>query len=101
MEKEINLEEIISKGAIIVDVRTKEEYAEGCVNGSLNIPLDEISESMSWLLKDVPVVLCCASGSRSEIAKKMLEANGFKMVYNGGAWDNLKNTKGGGTCPIK
>jgi phage shock protein E len=98
---EINLDEIIASGAIILDVRTKKEYAKGHVKGSLNVPLDEIHDGMSWLLKDVPIVTCCASGSRSQAAKEILVANGYEKVYNGGVWDNLKNTKGGGACPIK
>lgn len=98
---EINLDEIIVNGAIILDVRTKEEYKGGHIKGSLNIPLDEISKALSWLLKDVPVVVCCASGSRSEEAKSILEANGLEKVYNGGAWNNLKDTKGGGACSVR
>ena len=98
---EINLDEVIAKGAIILDVRTKKEYAEGHMNGSLNVSLDKIYDSMSWLLKDVPIITCCASGDRSQTAKEILEANGYEKVYNGGAWNNFKNTKGGGACPVK
>jgi len=95
-----NLEEIIHNGAIVIDVRTPEEYADGHIEGSLNVPVDEIGKAMSWLIKDVPVVLVCASGSRSGFAKMILEANGYKKVYNGGSWDSLGNIKAGG-CPVK
>jgi rhodanese-related sulfurtransferase len=98
---EINLEEIIANGAIIIDVRTADEFKNGHAKGSLNIPLDDIKKEISWLLKDVPTIVCCASGGRSEIAKKILEANGFEKVYNGGSWDNLKQYKGAGSCPVK
>lgn len=100
MEDNIDLEGIIKNGAIIVDVRTSEEYKEGHIEGSLNIPLNEISKAMSWLIKDVPVVLVCASGNRSAAAEEILKANGFKKVYNGGSWDSLGNIKVG-ACPIK
>ena len=96
----MSLEEIIEQGALIIDVRTKEEFKEGHIEGSLNIPLDEIGEAMSWLQKDVPTVVVCASGNRSSHAVMVLKANGFEKVYNGGSWDSLGNIKAGG-CKIK
>lgn len=95
-----NLENIIVEGALIVDVRTPEEFKEGHIEGSLNIPLDEIEKAMLWLQKDVPVVLVCASGNRSGAAVKILKSNGYEKVYNGGAWNSLGNIKAGG-CSIK
>ena len=97
---EEDLKNIIAHGAIVIDVRTPEEYKDGHIEGSLNIPLDEIGKEMSWLIKDVPVVLVCASGSRSAVAEKILKANGFEKVYNGGSWDGLGNIKVG-ACPVK
>jgi rhodanese-related sulfurtransferase len=99
--KAINLEEIISKGAVIIDVRTKEEFDAGHIHGSFNIPVSELSKNLNWLVKDVPIVVCCASGARSETAKFILQANNFKEVYNGGAWDDLGNLKGIGSCKVK
>jgi len=96
----MDIKNIISKGAIIVDVRTKEEYAQGHAKGSLNIPLDEIQKATSWLVKDVPVVVCCASGARSEEAKNILEAHGFEKVYNGGSCNKLDGLKSGAGCPV-
>lgn len=100
MEENVDLKNIIANGALIIDVRTKEEYKEGHIEGSLNIPVDEIGKAMDWLIKDIPVVLVCASGSRSAFVKTILQANGFKTVYNGGSWDCLGDIKAGG-CPIK
>lgn len=95
-----DLKNVIAHGALIVDVRTPEEFKEGHIEGSLNIPLDEIGKAIGWLQKDVPTVVVCASGSRSDAAVKILKANGFEKVYNGGAWDSLGDIKAGG-CPIK
>jgi phage shock protein E len=94
------LENIIEKGALIVDVRTQDEYKEGHIDGSLNIPLDEIEKAMSWLIKDVPIIVVCASGSRSAFAKILLEKNGYENVHNGGSWNNFGEIKAGG-CPVK
>jgi rhodanese-related sulfurtransferase len=96
----MDLQEIISKGAVIIDVRTKEEFDQGNIQGSLNIPVDEIGQALAWLAKDVPTVVICASGSRSAMAKLILDSNGFKEVYNGGAWDSLGNIHTG-ACPVK
>ena len=95
-----DIKEILEKGALIVDVRTPEEFKEGHTEGCLNIPLDKIREAMAWLQKDVPTVVVCASGSRSAKAKEILEENGFEKVYNGGSWDSLGDIKAGG-CPVK
>jgi len=96
-----DLEKIIEGGAIIIDVRTTEEYAEGHIKNSLSIPLDKIEKEMAWLIKDSPLIICCASGARSARAKEILEANGFEKVYNGGSWENLGKMKTGGACPVK
>lgn len=98
MEK--GLKKIIECGALIVDVRTPEEFKDGHIEGSLNIPLDEIGGAITWLQKDVPTVVVCASGNRSSAAVGILKDSGFEKVYNGGAWDSLGNIKAGG-CPIK
>jgi len=97
---EEGLKNIIANGALIVDVRTKEEFKDGHIEGSLNIPLDEIGEAMTWLQKDVPTVLVCESGNRSSQVVRILKANGFEKVYNGGSWNSLGNIKVG-ACPIK
>ena len=97
---ENDIQKIIKNGALIIDVRTPKEFKEGHIEGSLNISLDEINEAMLWLQKDVPAVLVCASGGRSAQAMKILKANGFEKVYNGGSWDSLGDLKAGG-CPVK
>jgi len=85
----VDLDAVMQKGAVIVDVRTSGEYAGGHVKGSINIPLASLGAQMGKLKKDKPVITCCASGMRSGSAKSMLQSNGFE-VYNGGSWFNLK-----------
>jgi rhodanese-related sulfurtransferase len=94
------LENIIANGVLVIDVRTPEEYKDGHIEGSLNIPLNEIEKATSWLVKDVPIITVCASGNRSTQAIKILEARGFEKVYNGGSWNNLGKIKVG-ACLIK
>jgi len=86
----VDLDELVAKGAIILDVRTKDEYQGGHVKGSINIPLNVLNTNLSKLKKDKPVITCCASGMRSASAKGILKSNGFAEVHNGGSWMNLR-----------
>lgn len=88
--EKLNLQEIISNGAVIVDVRSKSEYQSGHLKNSINIPVDTLEQNIKKLKKDKPVITCCASGARSASAMRILKANGFEQVYNGGAWTSLK-----------
>jgi rhodanese-related sulfurtransferase len=82
--------QLMQQGAVIVDVRTKAEYQGGHINGSINIPLNNLSNHYSRLDKSKPIITCCASGMRSAQGKNILQANGFKEVYNGGGWYGLQ-----------
>ena len=83
--------QLLSDGAIIIDVRTKVEFQSGHIKGSLNIPLDTIPLQLSKLDKEKAIITCCASGMRSAHAKSTLQANGYTEVYNGGGWTDLQN----------
>jgi phage shock protein E len=80
---------LLKQGGKIVDVRSEEEFAYAHKDGSINIPLDLLKSRMSELDNTKPIILCCASGSRSSFAKRILMANGFKNVHNAGTWDSL------------
>lgn len=80
------MNDLKARGAVIVDVRTAGEFACGGVPGSLNIPLDHLTRRLGELPKDRPIIVCCASGSRSSFAKRFLEGHGFQEVYNAGPW---------------
>lgn len=83
---------LVRGGAIILDVRSKGEYASGHINNSINIPVDVLSSNISKLKdKNTTIITCCASGMRSASAKSILKANGFSDVHNGGGWSSLNN----------
>jgi rhodanese-related sulfurtransferase len=68
-------------GAIIVDVRSAEEFADAHVEGARNIPLDSLARRATELPKDAPIVTVCTSGGgRSERAAAELRAIGFSSV---------------------
>ena len=72
---------------IIVDVRTKDEYADSHVVDSINIPYDEIDEN-SNLSKEKIIFVYCKSGKRSKIAYDKLKKLGY-IVYDLGAYDDI------------
>ena len=83
--------QLIKQGAIIIDVRSKGEYAGGHISGSLNIPLDQLNNSLNKLKdKNGTIITCCASGMRSSSAKTLLISKGYTAVYNGGGWSSLQ-----------
>ena len=72
-----------SKNAILLDVRTREEYASGHIEGSRNLPLDEIDRVGDVVEnKETPRYVHCRSGKRSAKAVAYLRGNGYKKVYD-------------------
>jgi|SRR5690554_4155427 len=89
--KSKKLQDFKSRGAIILDVRTKNEYENGAIPGSKNIPLQSINSKISTIKKwDKPVICCCASGLRSGSAAGILRSQGIEAI-NGGGWFSLSN----------
>ena len=82
---------LVAEGAIVIDVRSSGEYSGGHIKGSINIPLGNLTQNLSTLKKDKPIITCCASGMRSASAKNVLVSNGFSQVYNGGGWSGLQS----------
>jgi thioredoxin 1 len=88
--------EIKSTNAILVDVRTPEEYKEGHLQNALNIDWlgDGFEQSAAKLDKTKPVYVYCRSGKRSSDAAEKMKELGFEKVYelDGGisAWEDAK-----------
>ncbi len=84
--------QLVKAGAAILDVRSKGAFLSGHINGSVNIPVDQLTNNLNKLKdKNVTIITCCASGMRSASAKSILKSNGFTAVFNGGAWNSLEN----------
>ena len=81
----------IAAGALVVDVRTPEEFAEGHYPGAINIPHEKIVDSLHARDIDVTedVILYCRSGNRSGQAERALRAEGFVAVSNAGSLSGL------------
>lgn len=75
-----------ARGALLVDVRSAGEFAAANAPGTVNIPLGDLGNRLNDIPRTSPVVVGCASGTRSGMAKLMLKKNGYTEVYNIGAW---------------
>ncbi len=75
-------QKVIDAGAVVVDVRTPAEFQGGMIAGAQNIPLDELPAAIGTLDESKPVLLYCATGSRSITAMQILQQAGFEKVYN-------------------
>ena len=86
-QETMDYREKINNGAVVVDVRSKEEFKSGNAKGSINVPLPSIAAHVQKL-KGKEVVLVCMSGGRAGSAKGLLERNGV-TAHNAGAWQNV------------
>ena len=85
--KEISYNElnnmVIMDGALLIDVRSIQEYNEGHLEGAINIPVYDLENNI-YMLPNIneEIIVYCASGHRSRQAKKILENYGYTNVYN-------------------
>jgi rhodanese-related sulfurtransferase len=87
--RKVDLMELLIKGAVVVDVRSKEEYAAGHIHRSLHIPLEQIAARAEDLKQHPHVIVCCRSGNRSAMAERILREKGLSQVTNGGSWQHV------------
>lgn len=81
------------KKAILVDVRSPQEYKEGHLEGSINYPLYDLERNAEKLLenKENTIIFYCQSGNRSKRAFKLLQEQGYHNLYQiEGGLDNMK-----------
>ena len=83
------LPQLKAQGACLVDVRSVAEFAQASAPDTLNIPLDSLGTRLAELPRDRPVVLACASGTRSGMARMLLKKHGYTQLYNIGNWRNF------------
>ena len=81
---------LMQAGAIVIDVRSPQEFDRGHIKGSKNIPVNIIQREVNSIKKlNKPIITVCQSGARSGMAKSVLKAAGIE-VYNGGSWNGLR-----------
>ena len=84
----------VNSGAILVDVRTQDEYNEGYIEGAILFPVSDINSNTAQEYlpdKDAVIIVYCRSGNRSSQAAQKLKQLGYKNVYDLGSIDNWEN----------
>ena len=88
IEKDISYNEMIDilniYSAKLIDVRSNQEFKEGHINGSINIPLCDIKKEIPKKIsnKNTYIIVYCTSGIRSKKAQKLLNSMGYQNIYN-------------------
>lgn len=84
--------ESIPGGAVFIDVRSPMEFSGGSIPGAINIPVNQIqliAAHKPAIHKQKPIVVFCASGMRSGVARRQLISMGYEIVINGGGVSQL------------
>ena len=76
------IQEKMSEGGQIIDVRSPIEFNGGALDGAVNIPISSVQTSVDAIDNSKPVLLYCRTGARSEMVKQYLEQLGFNQVHN-------------------
>lgn len=86
---------LIDDGALLIDVRSRQEYEAGHLDNSINIEYDEVEKLAETIGEDKQreVVVYCRSGKRSGLAKESLEQYGYKNIHNGIGYEGLKKLR--------
>jgi phage shock protein E len=91
--------QLVEGGALLLDVRSAQEFAGGHIDGAINIPHTQINERVEEIRalqagdSHKPVVLYCRSGHRAGLAKRELEDAGFDRVTNFGGLDDWPDSR--------
>lgn len=88
MGEQVDYKAKIANGAILVDVRSVEEFKGGHAPGSKNVPLHLLPTRINEF-KGKEVIVVCLSGGRAGQARNLLQQNGV-TAYNAGPWQNVR-----------
>ena len=91
----MNIQEAINHSdATILDVRREDEFEEGHVPNSINIPLHDVPDNIDRIrAMSTPLILCCKSGGRSGQALLLLKSQGLTELENGGGYTDVLKLK--------
>ena len=80
----IEFKEVASEGFVLIDVRTPEEYAQGFIDGAINMDMknENFVSNVQQIDKNKKVYLYCKAGGRSAKASKVLDSLGYKNIIN-------------------
>lgn len=86
----LTIESDMKAGALLLDVRTPEEYSSRYIKGATNLPLSSIETgALPAVAKDTKIFVYCRSGNRSAQAKSLLEKSGFTNINDLGGMSDV------------
>jgi len=80
------VDQLVKEGGMLIDVRGAEVFAKGAIEGSVNIPLNELRDRLNEIPKDKPIYTTCQTGLSSYIAARILKGHGFDVKNLDGSW---------------
>lgn len=87
----VDYAQLVREGAQVVDVRSAVEFEQNHLSGAVNIPIETLRNNFHLLPeKHKAIIACCNDGSKSWYAKNLLDANGYRQVYDAGNWRKLE-----------
>lgn len=89
----MEIDQLVEDGEYLLDIRTEEEYSLGNINGSVNIPLDELRDRMDEIPKDRIIYVNCQVGLRGYLGCRILNQNGFNTYNLDGGYSLYSNYK--------
>ncbi|HJV73310.1 MAG TPA: rhodanese-like domain-containing protein [Noviherbaspirillum sp.] len=83
--------EALPENAILIDVRSPEEFASGHIKDAISVPLNRLPSAIGSVAsnKSAPVIVYCQSGGRSASARRLMLDMGYQNVINGGGIRSL------------
>lgn len=85
-----SIRQALREGGVVIDLRTANEFDQGHIPRSLNIPVDRIRVNTRRIRElNRPIILCCANGIHCWEAATILREAGIERVYNGGSWESV------------
>ena len=78
------MERTLKHQAVLIDVRPSQEYLKYHLAESINIPLEQLSTLIEWMIPNhhQELILCCQHGIRSMAGCEILKQKGYTIVYN-------------------
>lgn len=86
--------EAVANGGLLIDVREPVEREFGFIQGSVNIPLNELRDQLKELPRDQTIYVSCQVGLRGYLASRILKNNGFKVKNVDGGWKTYSSVYG-------
>ncbi|MBL4575257.1 MAG: rhodanese-like domain-containing protein [Opitutaceae bacterium] len=85
---------LLRQGAVLLDVRGKNEFTEGHLPDAVNLPLNQLSEKAGEIIpnRETAVLCYCLSGTRSGIAVGQLRRMGYANAFNLGSYSHAMKT---------